>query len=71
MTGADLPRLGEPALVDLAGLVERETATGRRYRDRLLCIACCQGAAQHYADGTHAIKDVDGWSFFACGWGSG
>jgi hypothetical protein len=65
ITGADLIRLGQFALRDLAGLVERETATGRRYRNRLLCIALCQGAAQHYVDGAHGVKDFDVWSFFA------
>ena len=65
ITGADLARLGEFALLDLAGLVDRETATGRRYRHRLLCIALCQGAAQHYVDGENGVKDFDVWSFFA------
>jgi hypothetical protein len=65
ITGADLVRLGELARLDLVGLVERETATGRRYRDRLLCIALCQGAAQHYVDGENGVKDFDVWSFFA------
>ena len=65
ITAADLARLGELALLDLAGLVERETATGRRYRDRLLCIALCHGAAQHYVDGENGVKDFDVWSFFA------
>jgi hypothetical protein len=65
ITEADLARLGGFALLDLAGLVERETATGRRYRHRLLCIALCQGAAQHYLDGEHGVKDFDVWSFFA------
>jgi hypothetical protein len=65
ITGADLARLGELALRDLAGLVERKTATGRRYRNRLLCIALCQGAAQHYLDGENGVKDFDVWSFFS------
>ncbi len=65
ITGADLARLGDLALRDLALLVERKTATGRRYRNRLLCIALCQGAAQHYLDGENGVKDFDVWSFFA------
>jgi hypothetical protein len=65
ITGADLARLGELALGDLAGLVERETATGRRYRNRLLCTALCQGAAQHYVDGENGVKDFDVRSFFS------
>ncbi len=65
ITGADLARLGELALVDLSGLVARETVTGLRYRDRLLCIALCQGAAQHCVDGENGVKDFDVWSFFS------
>jgi hypothetical protein len=42
ISDADLARLCEFALIDLAGLVERNTFTGRRYRDRLLCIACAR-----------------------------
>jgi hypothetical protein len=65
ITGDDLARLGDLALRDLAGLVERKTTTGRRYRNRLLCIALCRGAAQHYLDGENGVKDFDVWSFFA------
>lgn len=65
ITDADLVRLGAFALVDLAGLIERETTTGRRYHDRLLCIALCQGAALHYLDWAYGVKDFDVWSFFA------
>jgi hypothetical protein len=65
ISDADLARLCEFALIDLAGLVERNTFTGRRYRDRLLCIALCQGAALHYVNRRNGVKDFDVWSFFA------
>ncbi len=35
------------------------------YRNRLLCVALCQGAALHYIDGKNGIKDFDVWTFFA------
>ncbi len=36
-----------------------------RYRDYLLCVALCQGAAEHFAGGPSGIKDFDVWTFFA------
>lgn len=35
------------------------------YRDRVLCVALCQGAAMHYVDGRNGVKDLDAWTFFA------
>jgi hypothetical protein len=32
---------------------------------RLICVALCQGAAQHFVDGTNGVKDFDVWTFFA------
>ncbi|MEW6047025.1 MAG: hypothetical protein AB1609_11165 [Bacillota bacterium] len=34
------------------------------YSDRLVLIALCQGAAQHYYGGGNGVKDVDLWLFF-------
>lgn len=34
------------------------------YADRLVLIALCQGAAQHYYGGGNGVKDVDLWLFF-------
>jgi len=40
------------------------------YRDRLLCVALCQGAARHFVDmkrgvrRPNGVKDFDVWSFF-------
>jgi hypothetical protein len=65
ITDADLARLCELAREDLAELFERRQETGELYRERLLGIALCQGAALHYVDGRNGIKDFDVWSFFA------
>jgi hypothetical protein len=35
------------------------------YRDRVLLVALCQGAARHYLDGRHGVKDLDVWTFYA------
>jgi hypothetical protein len=64
LTVRDLARLAEIARAD------REARFGRRprwavYRDRVLCVALCQGAARHYVDGATGIKDIDVWTFYA------
>jgi hypothetical protein len=35
------------------------------YKDRLLCVALCRGAAQQYVGGRTGIEDFDLWTFFA------
>lgn len=35
------------------------------YRDRLLCVALCQGAALHFINDQNGVKDFDVWTFFA------
>ncbi len=64
---SDLQRLGKIAAQD-RDLFYR----GRpEYRDRLLCVALCQGAGKHYVDleggssEPNGVKDFDVWSFFA------
>lgn len=64
---ADLRHLGEIAAED------REFFYRSRpeYRDRLICVALCQGAAKHFVDmergvdRPNGVKDFDVWSFFA------
>lgn len=63
----DLASLGRFAAEDREKFFE-----GRpEYRERLLCVALCQGAGQHYVDLAHGsttpngVKDFDVWSFFA------
>lgn len=53
---ADLPRLGELAAAD-----REKFYLGRpEYRDRLLCVALCQGAGQHYVDIMGGATDPNG-----------
>jgi len=60
----DLRRLADLALADLKQLFDRRPETGARYRDRLLVLCLCQGAAEHFVRPGHGIKDLDVWAFF-------
>ncbi|MGD9657884.1 MAG: hypothetical protein AB7U61_09660 [Methylocystis sp.] len=66
LTDDDLARLGGIAQDVLRNRVFR-TPVGRRYEDRLIMLALCQGAAQHYLDGVTGVKDLDVWAFFRGG----
>ncbi|WP_374023214.1 hypothetical protein [Mycobacterium sp. HNNTM2301] len=35
------------------------------YRDRMLLVALCQGAALHYVDGKNGVKDIDVYTFYS------
>jgi hypothetical protein len=35
------------------------------YRDRVLLVALCQGAALHYINGKNGVKDIDIYTFYA------
>ncbi len=61
---SDLVRLTEVAADDRADLFRRKPELGRLYRDRVLCVALCQGAALHYLDGKNGVKDFDVWTFY-------
>lgn len=65
LTTDDLCRLADLAMADLMGLFDRRPETGRRYRDRLLLLALCQGGAEHFVRQTHGVKDLDVWAFFS------
>jgi hypothetical protein len=65
ITQSDLARLADLAEADLANLFDRMPDLAALYRDRVLCVALCQGAALHYADGRNGVKDFDVWTFFA------
>ena len=60
----DLERLAQLALKDQAAFFARHPDIAAVYRQRLLCITLCQGAALHYIDGKNGIKDFDVWSFY-------
>lgn len=59
----DLDFLCAAALRDLADFEARRPIHSG-LRGRLLCIALCQGAAAHMADGEGGVHDFDVWSFF-------
>lgn len=60
----DLKLMAEIALADLNGLYVR-IPRWAIYRERLLAVTLCQGAALHYLDHKHGVKDIDLWLFFA------
>src|SRR4051794_34728533 len=64
ITDDELRRLGEIARADRERMFE-SSPHWARYRDRLLAVALCQGAALHYLDGRTGVKDFDVWTFFA------
>jgi hypothetical protein len=65
-TESDLDHLVRVALVTLGEIFERAPVAGL-YRDRLVLLALCQGAARHRLDGQNGIKDIDVWAFFRAG----
>lgn len=64
---SDLQYLGRIAAEDR----ERFYRKRPEYRDRLVCVALCQGAGKHFVDTENGssepngVKDLDVWSFFA------
>jgi len=59
----DLKRLGVIASKDMADFFLNHPEY-KVFRGRVICIALCQGAAQHYKDGTTGINDFDVYTFF-------
>jgi len=59
-----LARLAHIAKTDREGFFRRNPRWDRLYRDRVLCVTLCQGAALHFVDGRNGIKDWDVWTFF-------
>jgi hypothetical protein len=64
ITKADLSRLAALALDYFDDLFNRGLNPSGRFRGRLLLLALCQGAALHYLNGAHGVKDFDVWGFF-------
>jgi len=66
----DLITLEDLARLAAISAADREDRFQRRprwkpYAERVLCVALCQGAAQHYVDGRNGIKDFDVYTFYA------
>lgn len=59
-----LDRLSEIAAEDRQDRFRRKPRW-EPYRDRLICVALCQGAALHYVDDRNGVKDLDVWTFFS------
>jgi len=64
ITKRDLRKLADIARADRERMFKRN-ANWAAYRNRLLCVALCKGAAQHYVDRKTGIRDLDVWTFFA------
>jgi len=64
----DLKRLLDLADEDRDEFFARHPRWKKLYSGRLLCIALCQGAAQHYFDGKTGVKGFDVWTswFLPC-----
>jgi hypothetical protein len=61
----DLKQLALIAREDREDLFKRLPKWKRLYKDRILCVALCQGAALHFLAGKNGVKDFDVWTFYA------
>lgn len=59
-----LERLSAIAAEDQADRFDRRPRWAV-YRDRVICVVLCQGAALHFVNGTNGVKDLDVWTFYA------
>jgi hypothetical protein len=64
ITKVDFHRLADIAKADRNDLFRRNKDLGRLYRNRLICVCLCQGAALHLINGKNGIKDFDVWTFY-------
>lgn len=60
----DLLRLAAIARSDREDLFRRNPGLAELYRDRLLSVTLCQGAALHFLDDRNGVKDFDVWTFY-------
>jgi hypothetical protein len=65
ITRDDLERLGEIAADDRRRFFRADPNWARLYERRVVCTALCQGAVQHYMDGSTGIQDFDVYTFSA------
>lgn len=61
---ADLDAMRESAWPEFERFLGVNHSKYEVYRDRLIGMCLCQGAAQHYVDGVTGVKDVDIFFFF-------
>ena len=61
----DLLRLARLARDDRRSFFAHSRGWSEAYRDRVLCVALCQGAALHFVDGRTGINDFDVYTFYA------
>jgi hypothetical protein len=61
---SDLQRLADIARKDREEYFKKYPEWEEAYRDRVLCIALCQGAAKHFIDGKTGIHDFDVYTFY-------
>ena len=59
ITASDLDRLAALAKSDLERRFSRYQRWRRLYEQRVIAVALCQGAAQHYIDHRQGVKDFD------------
>jgi hypothetical protein len=64
ITKHDLQKLAGIARKGREDLFKRKPDLGKIYRNRIICVALCQGAALHYLDVKTGIKDFDVWTFY-------
>jgi hypothetical protein len=64
LTDNHLKRLARIAQLDHESMFEKNRHL-EVYRDRVLLVALCQGAALHYIDGKNGVKDIDVYTFYA------
>ena len=60
-----LRNLADLAISDLTDFFSRCPQTGDRYRNRLMLLGLCQGAARHFVHREGGVKDFDVWAFFS------
>lgn len=61
----DLRRLASIARQDRESFFADHQDWASLYRDRLLAVALCQGAAAHFVDGHRGVNDFDIYTFYA------
>lgn len=60
----DLKRLADIAKNDRNNFFLKYPTWKREFSHRVLCVALCQGAGQHYVDGKTGINDFDIYTFY-------